>query len=94
MSGSAEQKKEEFQKYLEKNGVIDSLTKVLVGLYELPEKPPSAVEFIKEYLGAAPASADVDKLTKTVADLQRQLAEKDKRIAELEAQVAASKPPA
>ena len=31
---TTEQKKEEFRKYLEKNGVIDQLTKVLVGLYE------------------------------------------------------------
>lgn len=30
MAANAEQKKEEFQKYLEKNGVIDQLTKVLV----------------------------------------------------------------
>ena len=30
-------KKEEFRKYLEKSGVIDALTKVLVGLYEEPE---------------------------------------------------------
>ena len=32
-------KKEEFRKYLEKSGVIDALTKVLVGLYEEPERP-------------------------------------------------------
>lgn len=40
-------RKEEFQRYLEKSGVIDSLTKVLVGLYELPEKPVNAIDFIK-----------------------------------------------
>jgi hypothetical protein len=34
-----EQKKEEFRKYLERSGVVDQLTKVLVGLYEEPEKP-------------------------------------------------------
>jgi len=49
---SAESRKEEFQKYLEKNGVIDALTKVLVGLYEAPDKPANAVDFVKEYLGA------------------------------------------
>lgn len=35
-------KKEEFRKYLEKSGVIDALTKVLVGLYEEPERPGTA----------------------------------------------------
>jgi len=29
-----ESKKEEYRRYLEKSGVIDALTKVLVGLYE------------------------------------------------------------
>ena len=36
---TTESKKEEFRKYLENTGVIDQLTKVLVGLYEEPEKP-------------------------------------------------------
>lgn len=44
-----ESKKEEFRKYLEKSGVIDALTKVLVGLYEEPERPPNAVDYIKRY---------------------------------------------
>ena len=49
---SGENKKEEFRKYLERSGVIDSLTKVLVALYEEPEKPANALDFIKQYLGA------------------------------------------
>lgn len=48
---TTESKKEEFRKYLEQTGAIDQLTKVLVGLYEEPEKPTDAVEFIKKYLG-------------------------------------------
>lgn len=36
---TTESKKEEFRKYLEQTGVIDQLTKTLVGLYEEPEKP-------------------------------------------------------
>lgn len=54
-------KKEEFRKYLEQTGVIDQLTKVLVGLYEEPEKPQDAVEFIKKYLGQS-HDLDVNKL--------------------------------
>jgi len=41
---STEAKKEEFRKYLEKGGVIIQLTKVLVGLYEEPDKPANAIE--------------------------------------------------
>jgi hypothetical protein len=39
MAQNAETKKEEFQKYLDNTGVVDALTKVLVGLYEVPERP-------------------------------------------------------
>lgn len=41
---SINQKKEEFRKYLEKNGVVDSITKVLVSLYEEPERPSDPLE--------------------------------------------------
>ncbi len=81
-----EAKKEEFQKYLEKSGVIDSLTKVLVGLYESPEKPNNAIDFIKEFLGT-PATSDSEKLKKTISDLEKQLEDKDKEIAELKKQL-------
>jgi len=56
---TSEQKKEEFRKYLERNGIIDQLTKVMVGLYEEPEKPNNPIEFIKKCLGA-PSDTDVE----------------------------------
>ena len=49
---SADTQKEEFRKYLEANGVISQLTKVLVGLYEEAERPQNAIDYIKKYLGA------------------------------------------
>jgi hypothetical protein len=68
MSQGSEAKKEEFRKYLEKTGVVDQLTRVLVGLYEETDKPPNGVEYIefkrrylKKYLGSN-ADTDVDKL--------------------------------
>lgn len=89
MSVSAESKKEEFQKYLEKNGVIDQLTKVLVGLYEAPEKPSNAIDFIKEYLGAAGAAdaETVSQLKETIEAQKKELAEKQAEIDALKAQV-------
>lgn len=64
-------KKEEFRKYLEKSGVIDALTKVLVGLYEEPERPANAVDYIKRYLGA-PAGVDVEALKAELARLKKE----------------------
>jgi hypothetical protein len=86
MAVSAESKKEEFQKYLEKNGVIDSLTKMLVGLYEAPEKPGNAIDFMKEYLGAA--GADADKLRAEVEEQKKALEEKDRLIESLQKELA------
>ena len=63
-------KKEEFRKYLEKSGVIDALTKVLVGLYEEPERPPNAVDYIKRYMGA-PTGIDVEALRQENENVRR-----------------------
>ena len=87
---TTEQKKEEFRKYLERAGVIDNLTKVLVGLYEEPEKPGNAIEFIKKCLGA-PSDTDVESLKAENEDLRRQNAELEKRIQELQRDLDAQK---
>ena len=47
---SPEAKKEEFRKYLQRSGAIDSLTTALVRLYE-SEKPTESTEFIQKHLG-------------------------------------------
>ncbi|XP_056448924.1 c-Myc-binding protein-like [Gadus chalcogrammus] len=50
---ASDSKREQFRRYLEKGGVLDSLTGVLVSLYEQPEKPSNALDFLKQQLGAA-----------------------------------------
>ena len=51
---TTESKKESFRRYLETAGVIDTLTKVLVQLYEEPEKPNHAIECVARAARAAP----------------------------------------
>jgi hypothetical protein len=71
---AADSKREEFRKYLEKAGVMDVLTKVLVGLYEEPEKPNNALDFLKQHLGAdTPETADVEVLKLQVCELRQQV---------------------
>ena len=49
-----EAKKEDFRRYLEKSGAIDSLTSVLVGLYELEsDRPIESTEYIKKFIGGS-----------------------------------------
>ncbi|XP_029308234.1 c-Myc-binding protein-like [Cottoperca gobio] len=68
-------KREQFRRYLEKAGVVDSLTSVLVSLYEQPEKPNNALEFVKQHLNVAgQTSADSDALQQEVIDLRQRCA--------------------
>ena len=44
---SLDAKREEFRKYLEKEGVLEYITKHLLPLYEKADKPTSALEYLK-----------------------------------------------
>ncbi|KAL2917176.1 hypothetical protein HK105_203240 [Polyrhizophydium stewartii] len=79
---AVDQKKDDFRKYLERNGVIDALTKVLVGLFEEPEKPESPIDHIKMLLGG-PSDVDTDALRRENDDLRRKVDELQARIDEL-----------
>eukprot|EP00296_Roombia_truncata_P000965 JP436672.1.p3 GENE.JP436672.1~~JP436672.1.p3 ORF type:complete len:97 (-),score=21.54 JP436672.1:453-743(-) len=81
-----ESKKEEFRKYLERSGVIDALTKVLVALYEEPEKPANALDFIKQYLGA-PTSVDIESMRTENEELKKQNEILNSKIQELTAKM-------
>lgn len=75
---------------MEKTGVIDQLTKVLVGLYEEPEKPQNAVDFIKRSLGA-PQESDVDQLKAENEELKRNVNELQKRVDALQRELEAER---
>ena len=81
---SADAKKEEFRKYLEKSGVIDALTKALVGLYEEPERPQSAVEYVRKYLGSSSTTnVDVDALRNENEEMRNRIRELSRTIDDL-----------
>ena len=82
-----ESKKQEFRKYLEKSGVIDALTKVLVGLYEEPERPPNAVDYIKRYMGA-PTGIDVEAMRAELEQLKMDKATLESTVKELNERLA------
>jgi len=43
---AADNKREEFRRYLERNGVMESITRALVALYEESEKPEDPLRYI------------------------------------------------
>ncbi|KAK2518538.1 Mycbp [Columba guinea] len=68
---AADSKREQFRRYLEKSGVLDTLTKVLVALYEEPEKPNSALDFLKQHLGAStPENPEIEALRLEVTEMK------------------------
>ncbi|KND02503.1 uncharacterized protein SPPG_02962 [Spizellomyces punctatus DAOM BR117] len=79
---AGDHKKEDFRKYLEKNGIIDALTKVLVGLYEEPEKPENAMDYVKQFLGG-PSDVDVEALRNENEELRRKVEELQQRLDEI-----------
>ncbi|XP_067911616.1 C-Myc-binding protein [Heterodontus francisci] len=69
---AGDSRREQFRRYLEKGGVLDTLTKVLVALYEEPEKPNNAMDFLKQHLGTVgPETADVETLRLEVTELRQ-----------------------
>ncbi|CAK65862.1 unnamed protein product (macronuclear) [Paramecium tetraurelia] len=86
---TTDSKKEEFRKYLEKAGVIDQLTRVLVGLYEEPEKPNNAIDYVKKYLGS-PVDIDVDKLKLEYEKLKDENIRLKREVAELKKELQAA----
>mmetsp|Transcript_57243 Transcript_57243/g.134263 ORF Transcript_57243/g.134263 Transcript_57243/m.134263 type:complete len:97 (-) Transcript_57243:130-420(-) len=83
---TADSQKEEFRKYLEKNGIISQLTRVLVGLYEEPERPTNAVDYIKKYLGA-PSGVDVEELRAENEELKMRNSQLEQQVSSLTLQV-------
>ncbi|XP_021355306.1 C-Myc-binding protein-like isoform X3 [Mizuhopecten yessoensis] len=91
---AADSKREEFRKYLEKAGVLDALTKVLVGLYEEPEKPNNALDFLKQHLGASgPETADVEALKQEVTELRQKVEQLSEDNTDLKAKLQQYEPP-
>ncbi|VDP20885.1 unnamed protein product [Echinostoma caproni] len=81
---AGDSKREEFRKYLEKAGVLDSLTRVLVGLYEEPSKPDNALEFIKKHLQAdGPDPAEFEAMRVELAELRQKVEQLEAENAQL-----------
>lgn len=65
-------RREEYHRYLEKSGVMEYFSRVLVSLYELPEKPADPNEFIRQQLSIA-FPDDTDYLLREVRMLEERL---------------------
>lgn len=88
LSALQQSQRVEFRKYLDQNGVVTQLTRALVALYEEPERPSDAIEFVRKLLGKptdidpVALKAECDAAKKKVDELQATV---NKLTAELEA---------
>ena len=85
-----EAKKDEFRAYLEKTGVVDQLTKVLVSLYEETDKPNNPLDFIKRNM-SAPEEIDQDNLKNEYLRLKEENEKLKQRVTDLQKQLEALK---
>ncbi|KAF4655755.1 hypothetical protein FOL47_009289 [Perkinsus chesapeaki] len=88
--GTADSQKDEFRKYLEKTGVVSQLTRVLVGLYEEPDRPSDGIDYVRKYLGA-PTGVDIEELRLENEELKRRNEDLQKQVDGLIEQLEAMK---
>ncbi|XP_018353465.1 PREDICTED: C-Myc-binding protein [Trachymyrmex septentrionalis] len=77
-------KREEFRKYLERAGVMDALTKILVSLYEETEKPTDALDYIRKNLGGIMDPSEFDILKKELEESKAKIVELQSKLAKYE----------
>merc|ERR1711872_555754 len=67
---SMEAKREEFRKYLEKEGVLEFLTNSLVSLYEESDKPTSALDYLKNNVAGKEVEETKQKFEQQEIEIQ------------------------
>jgi len=83
-------KREEFRKYLEKEGVLEYLTKQLVRLYEEADKPSNALDYLKNNFNGKEtevAQLKAENLEKENVELKEKIKVLESEKAELESRV-------
>jgi hypothetical protein len=83
----ADKKREQFKHYLDEKKVMDTLSKIIVSLYERPEKPPDPLTYIRDFFAPDTGGVDIISVRTENVALTRKLAELQARVAELRKQL-------
>lgn len=84
-----ERKRELFKRYLEERKVMDTLSKLVVSLYERPEKPADPLTYIRDYFAVDTGGVDIATVRQENADMTKRLADLNTQIQEMEKQLEA-----
>ena len=82
-----ETKREKFREYLGKEGILESLTKALVALYEEPYKPTDALAFVRNKFALYSMKVQIENLTQENEQLRTKVTCLKKEKAELQGKV-------
>ncbi|XP_076059109.1 c-Myc-binding protein-like isoform X2 [Oratosquilla oratoria] len=81
--------REKFRTYMEKTGVMSALTQVFVDLYEEPDRPQDALNYITTALGAVVVEKyQMEMLEEKVKEMQETIEKLEKENASLKEKVA------
>ena len=86
MSAVETSKHDEFRQYLDKSGIIDQLTQILVDLFEKDPKPENPMQFIRNHLGMS-KDVDIEELTNENEELRQRCEEMESTIDSLMTQL-------
>jgi hypothetical protein len=82
-----EKKREAFKKYLDEKKVMNSLSKIIISLYEQGERPEDPLTFIRDCMAVDTGGIDILTVRQENAFLVKQLASDTARLAVLEQQL-------
>ena len=80
-------KREKFREYLGKEGILESLTKALVALYEEPYKPTDALAFVRNKFALYSMKVQIENLTQENEQLRTKVTSLKKEKAEIQGKV-------
>jgi hypothetical protein len=77
----------QFKHYLDEKKVMDSLSRIIVSLYEKPEKPPDPLTYIRDFFAPDTGGIDIISVRAENVTLMRKLVELQTKVAELRKQL-------
>ena len=84
--GISQAKQDSFRKYLDDGGIIDSLSRAIISLYEQQKLPNDIPTYIRQFLGS-PQGVNMESLRKENSRLKEEQEKLLQRLQELKTQL-------
>jgi hypothetical protein len=88
-----EKRREQYKRYLEEKRVMDTLSGLIVSIYEKPEKAADALIYIRDYFAGDTGAVDIMSIRMEKAALTKKIAELAAKLADMHRTLAAKNRP-